>query len=481
MNEGVKERQSGDDYQIPSGRAYTLTVEASDGVGPVVSRTIGPIYVDRSPRLTVVQRAPGAIIDFDVTRLLVLDHRGRIAIVDRNTQAVTWLGVIPQEDAPLSAVYGALTPTGAVYQTTNGYILSWVGGNRYTVARAARLDAVNGNTVVFTTTNDDWAFAHSLGTGLANRLLWSSPGSRSPFQADIVAPGDIFFGTHESGSIVGPWGLLPVHHEGNLQRPITYGTYIAAQWWDGRRSSSYLYNLYTESGENEVFLGESITSSSVGLLLHAGYTGFLKTDGAVNQIWLRMTDGRQQQISNFTTSSQFDQAKLRVGHDGLSNVGDVLFLNDGNRYIGRPGAAPERISTDLGHGRWDGGICYVTIGNTLFQVASAGGSPARLAATAAFAPEDGGAREVLSTSFTGDELLGAPVAVRALHEPDALPVSSDGSELIGDGDADTGGDLAPAAAGCSASGPAGSPSGATALAAALAGLLALARRSRPRS
>ncbi|XXY18135.1 hypothetical protein WME88_00595 [Sorangium sp. So ce216] len=470
----VKESRYGDSYQIASGRTYTLTIEASDGVGPTVSRTIGPIHVDRSPQLTVVQRAPGAILDFDATRLLVLDHRGRIAIVERATQAVTWLGTIPQEDAPLSGVYGALTPTGAVYQATNGYILSWVNGSRNTIARAARLDAVNGDTVVFTTTGDDRAIAHSLSTG-TNTLLWSSVGSLSPFQSDITASGEIYFGTYESGSIVGPGGSLLGDHGGNLQRPITDGTNVAGRWWDGRRSSSY---LYTADGE-EVFLGDSITSSSAGLLLHAGQAGFLKTDGAANQVWLRTADGEQHQISNFTEPSQFDQAKVRVGHDGLSDTGDVLFLNDGNRYIGRPGGAPERISTDLGHGRWLDGSWYVAIGNTLFQGASADGSPARLAANAAFAPEDGGAREVLSTSFTGDELLDAPVSVRDLHEPDALPVSSDGSELLGDGDAE--GDLAPAAAGCSASGLAGSPSGATALAAALAGLLALARRSRPRS
>ncbi|HTN89194.1 MAG TPA: hypothetical protein VL242_36200 [Sorangium sp.] len=472
----VKEWRYGDSYQIPSGRTYTLTIEASDGVGPIVSRTIGPIHVDRSPQLTVVQRAPGAILDFDATRLLVLDHRGRIAIVERATQAVTWLGTLPQEDAPLSGVYGALTPTGAVYQATNGYILSWVNGSRNTIARAARLDAVNGDTAVFTTTSDDRAIAHSLSTG-TNTLLWSSLGSLSPFQSDITASGEIYFGTYESGSIVGPGGSLLGDHEGNLQRPITDGTNVVGRWWDGRVSSSY---LYTADGE-EVFLGDSITSSSAGLVLHAGHAGFLKTDGAVNQVWLRTADGEQHQISNFTKPSQFDQAKVRVGHDGLSDTGDVLFLNDGKRYIGRPGGAPERISTDLGHGRWLDGSWYVTIGNTLFQVASAGGSPARLAATGAFAPEDGGAREVLSTSFTGDELLDAPVSVRDLHEPDALPGSSDGAELLGDGDADTGGDLAPAAVGCSASGLAGSPSGATALAAALAGLLALARRSRPRS
>ncbi|WP_437961209.1 hypothetical protein WME76_17305 [Sorangium sp. So ce119] len=473
----LKEWQSGGNDgipAIPSGRTYTLTIEASDDVG-TVTRTVGPIHVDRSPQLTVVQRAPGAILDFDATRFLLLDHRGRIGIFERATQAVTWIETIPQGEGitPLSAVYGALTPSGAVYQTMNGYIRSWVNGTRNTVARAARLDAVNGDTAVWTTNSDDWALAHTLSTG-TNRTLWSSAGSRSPFQADITASGGIYFGTYERGAIVGPGGSLLGDHEGNLQRPIADGTNVVGRWWDGRTSSSY---LYTADGE-EVFLGDSITGSSAGLLAHAGHVGFLETDGAVNQVWLRTPDGEQHQISNFATSSQFDQTKLRVGHDGLSDTGEVLFLNDGNRYIGRPGGAPERVSTDLGHGRWADGSWYVTIGNTLFQAASAGGSPARLAATAAFAPED--RAEVLSTSFTGDELLDVPVSVRDLHEPDALPVLSDGAELTGD-DADTGGDLAPAAAGCSASGPARSPGGAAALAAALSGLLALARRSRPRS
>lgn len=469
----LKEWQSGGNDGIPlipSGRTYTLTLEASDGVG-TVTRTVGPIHVDRSPRLTVVQRAPGAILDFDATRFLFLDYRGRLGIFERATQAITWLETLPQGEGtpPLSEVYGALSPSGAVYQA-NGYVSAWVNGARKTISRGGRLDAANGDTAVWTTDSDDWALAHTLSAG-GNRTIWSKFASRSPFQADIAASGEIYFGTYESGAIVGPGGSLLGDHEGNLQRPITDGTNVVGRWWDGRTSSSY---LYTADGE-EVFLGDSITSGSAGLLAHAGHAGFLKTDGAVNQVWLRTPDGEQHQISNFATSSQFDQTKLRVGHDGLSDTGEVLFLNNGSRYIGRPGGAPERVSTDLGHGRWLDGSWYVTIGNTLFQAASPGSSPALLAA---FAPEAGA--EVLSTSFTDDELLDVPVSVRDLHEPDALPVSSDGSELIGD-DADTGGDIAPAAAGCSASGTAGTPGGAAALAAALSGLLALARRSRPRS
>ncbi|WP_437538853.1 hypothetical protein WME79_22535 [Sorangium sp. So ce726] len=456
-------------YQLPSGRTYTLTIEASDGVGPTVTRTVGPIHVDRSPRLTVVERAPGAILDFDATRLLVLNDRGRIGIVERATRAVTWIETMPAGDAPLSAVYGALMPSGAVYQTTNGYVRSWINGVRSTVGRAARLDAVNGDTAVWTSDSDDWAHAHDSSTG-DNTTLWFSWGSRSPFQADITASGEIYFGTYEGASIVGPGGALLGDHEGNLQRPITDGTNVVGRWWDGRTSSSY---LYTADGE-EVFLGDSITGASAGLLAHAGHAGFLKSNGAVNQVWLRTPDGEQHQISDFATSSQFDQAKLRVGHDGLSDTGDVLFLNGGKRYIGRPGGAPEVISSDLGHGRWLDGSWHVTIGNTLAQVTSAAGSPALLAAPAnlAGALEGGGEREVLSTWFR-DELLDAPMWARDLHEPDALPAPADA-------DADTGGDVAPAAAGCSAAGQAGSAGSAGALAAALAGL-ALGRRRRVRS
>ncbi|WP_437330693.1 hypothetical protein [Sorangium sp. So ce381] len=466
----LKEEQAWYGYQIPSGRAYTLTIEASDGVGPTITKTIGPIYVERSPRLTAVQRAPGTILDFDAARILFRDQYQRLGIFERATQQVTWVATIPQGDLPISEVYGALTPSGSVHQSTTGHILAWVNGARRNITSAARLDAVNGDTIVWTTNSDDWAVATSLSAG-TNRTLWHIDGSRSPFQADITPSGGIYFGTYEDASIVGPSRLRLGDHEGNLQRPITDGTNVAGRWWDGMTSSSY---LYTADGE-EVFLGDSITGTSAGLLVHAGHAAFLKSDGAVNQVWLRTPDGEQHQISDFTASSQFDQVKLRVGHDGISDTGEVLFLNGGKRYLGRAGGAPESIGSALGHGRWLDGSWYVTIGNTIFQVSSAQGAVAQLAApgSAAFAPAEGlgGEREVLSTSFAVDEVLDEPMWARDLHEPDALPASAD---------ADTDGGFAPAAAGCSASGSAGSAGSAAALAAAAAGLV-LARRRRLRS
>ncbi|WP_437987360.1 MYXO-CTERM sorting domain-containing protein [Sorangium sp. So ce117] len=459
-----------DGRMIPSGRTYTLTIEVDDYIGPTITKTIGPIYVERSPRLTAVQRAPGTILDFDAARILFRDLYQRLGIFDRATQQVTWVATIPQGDLPFSEVYGALTPSGSVHQSTTGHILAWVNNARRTITSAARLDAVNGDNIVWTTSSDDWAVATSLSAG-TSRTLWRIDGSRSPFQADITPSGGVYFGTYEGSAIVGPSGVRLGDHEGNLQRPITDGTNVAGRWWDGMTSSSY---LYTAEGE-EVFLGDSITGTSAGLLVHAGHAAFLRSDGAVNQVWLRTPDGEQHQISDFTTSSQFDQVKLRVGHDGISDTGEVLFLNGGKRYLGRAGGAPETIGSSLGHGRWLDGSWYVTIGNTIFRVSSPQGAVAQLAApgSAEFAPEEGlgGEREVLSTSFAVDEVLDEPMWARDLHEPDALPASAD---------ADTDGGFAPAAAGCSTSGPAGSAGSAAALAAAVAGLV-LGRRRRARS
>ncbi|WP_437493768.1 hypothetical protein WME75_21210 [Sorangium sp. So ce1014] len=475
----IKEGAYGYSGAIPSGRTYTITIEASDYVGPTITKTIGPIYVDRSPRLTAVQRAPGSILDFDATRFLFVDHYRRLGIFDRNTQEVTWVETLTHTNTPISAVYGALTPSGSVHQSTTGVILAWVDGVRRTISsvnNAPRLDAVNGDTVVWTAYGDDRAFAHSLSTG-TNRSLWHVPGSRSPFQADVSASGDIFFGTYERASIVGPGNALLGDHAGNLQRPITDGTNVVGRWWDGLTSSSY---LYTADGE-EVFLGDSLTNTSAGLLAHAGYAAFLKSDGDVNQVWLRTPDGEQHPLSDFPRSSRFDQAKLRVGHDGISDTGEVLFLNEDTRYLGRSGGAPEPISTALGHGRWVDGSWHVAIGNTLFQVSSTEVAVARLATPGigAFAPAEGlGEPEEPSTSFAEDAALDSTVWARDLHEPDALPALDDGS-LLGDVDEDTGADIAPAGAGCSTSGPAGSTGGVAALAAALAGL-ALARRGRAR-
>ncbi|XXY50817.1 hypothetical protein WME91_06695 [Sorangium sp. So ce269] len=143
-------------------------------------------------------------------------------------------------------------------------------------------DAVNGDMLVWTASSDDRAYVHRLSTN-TNTSIWNRPGSASPFQSDISASGDVYYGTYEE-----PWirrlGVSRIgNHPGNLQRPITDGTNVAGRWWNGRVSSSY---LFTAGGE-EVFLGDSISGNSAGLLLHAGYAGFLRSDGAVNQVWVR--------------------------------------------------------------------------------------------------------------------------------------------------------------------------------------------------
>ncbi|CAN96831.1 putative secreted protein [Sorangium cellulosum So ce56] len=372
---------------LQSGEVLTIRLEATDDVGPIwYGPTLGGglgfhdwalprVYVERSPKLTAVQRAPGAILDFDATRVLFIDHALQIGVVDRMTQQVTWLGELRMHhDWMHKPGYGALTPSGVAMQAWYGYVFLWKDGALDRTPRQGRLDAVNGDTLLWTRADDDEAIVHTFSTG-TETSLWLDPGSASPFQADITASGDAYYSTHEEPWIRGPGEIRLGNHPGYLQRPITDGTNVAGRWWNGSVSSSYLYT----AGGAEVFLGDSRTGDAAGLLLHAGYAAYLKSDGAVNQVWLRTPSGDEHQLSDFATPSQFDQQELRIGHDGISDTGEVMFLNDKKRYIGRPGAAPEEISSDLGHGRWFDGDWYVTLGDTLFKVASAE-APAFLAA-----------------------------------------------------------------------------------------------------
>ncbi|WP_437635639.1 hypothetical protein [Sorangium sp. So ce854] len=448
-----------------SGEELTVTITGNVGVGADVSTTFGPIYIERSPNLTAVQRAPGNILDFDATRILFLDRYDQLGVLDRATQEVSWITRLPPDPPGSSPSYGALTPSGAVVQSATTRIFTWVDGAVSRMARG-RLDAVSGDLLVWTAQGEDRAFLHRLSTGL-NESIWNEPGSTSPFQADITASGDVYYGTYEEPWIRRLYAGRLGDHPGNLQRPITDGTNVAGRWWDGRTSSSY---LYTADGE-EVFLGDSISGNSAGLLLHAGHAAFLRSDGVVNQVWLRTADGEQHQLSSFETSSQFDQQKLRVGHDGISDGGEVVFLNDGKRYIGRPGVAPEEIGSDLGHARWIDEGWYVTIGDTLFQVAPQEAEIIEVPGLALFAGAKGvdGFQEVVIAPIAG-AALESPARVSRL-EPDALP------DLSGvDGATGLDGDGASAAAGCSAGGAAG-PGGGVAAFAAIAGL-ALARRRR---
>ncbi|WP_437683448.1 hypothetical protein [Sorangium sp. So ce131] len=460
---------------VQPGEVLNALIYGRLSVGPEFSERVGPLYAESSPKLTAVATVPGLILDVDATRILFHDRFQRIGVADRATQQITWVSTILPDPPGSVPTYGALTPSGAVIQSGTGRIFTWHDGTWRRIVADGRLDAVNGDLLVWTKNSEDNGYVHRVSTGI-NTSIWNRPGSTSPFQADISASGDVYYGSYEE-----PWirrlGVGRIgNHAGNLQRPITDGTNVAGRWWNGNVSSSYLYT----AGGQEVFLGNSITATSAGLLLHAGYAGFLRSDGAVNQVWLRTPDGGQHQLSAFATSSLFDQQKLRIGHDGISDAGEVLFLNGGKRYIGRPGAEPEAISSDLGHGRWLDGSFHVILGNTLFQVASAAGGGSRIAAPGeawhdAEVVEPGG-REELAAGLAADEAL--DVALGSLHEPDALPVLS-GEEPASDVAGDVSNDGAPAALGCSAGGAAPPGSGVAALAGAIAGL-ALARRGRRR-
>ncbi|WP_437608971.1 hypothetical protein WMF20_48950 [Sorangium sp. So ce834] len=478
---------------LQPGEVLRIGLQSENPGGGVLSSpasygTYAPVYyVEESPKLSVVQRAPGAIIDFDATRILFLDHNYLLGVVDRATELVTYIGELqPPTPHTTTEDYGALTPSGVVMQSWNGYLFAWANGLFSRTERRGWIDAVNGDSLLWMTPDEDRINLLTLTTDV-DTTFHLRPGTTTPFQADIADSGDIYYSTYEEPSIRGPGELRLGDHPGYLQRPITDGTNVAGRWWNGAVCSSY---LYTADGQ-EVFLGDSRQGNAAGLLLHGGYTAFLKSDGAVNQVWVRTPAGDLHQLSDFPTSSRFDQQRLRIGHDGISDTGDVVFLNDGKRYIGRPGEEPEEIGSDLGHARWFDGGWYVTLGNTLFEVAAGDGTTG----DGAVATEGMAGRPVMERPQEGLELMyTAPLASEAAEppapdpgDPEAAPDTFDDFEaapLSGDlASAGALGDPPPAAMGCSAgrsvAGQNAGLQGAAALASALVGLT-LARRGRRR-
>ncbi|WP_438026631.1 hypothetical protein [Sorangium sp. So ce233] len=485
--------QSPSSPPLQSGEVLRIVLQSENPGGGVLSMpasygTYAPVYyVEESPKLSMVQRAPGSIIDFDATRILFLDHDYQLGVVDRATELVTYIGEL-QPPTPYTRTedYGALTPSGVVMQSWNGYLFAWANGRFSTTERQGWIDAVNGDSLLWMTPDEDRINLLTLSTDV-DTTFHLRPGTTSPFQADIAASGDIYYSTYEEPSIRGPGELRLGDHPGYLQRPITDGTNVAGRWWNGAVCSSY---LYTADGQ-EVFLGDSRQGNAAGLLVHAGYTAFLKSDGAVNQVWVRTPAGDLHQLSDFPTPSRFDQQRLRIGHDGISDTGDVVFLNDGKRYIGRPGEEPEEIGSDLGHARWFDGGWYVTLGNTLFEVATGDGTTG----DGAVAGEGMAGRLVMERPEEELELLHtAPLAADTAEPPapdpsgpEAAPDSFEDVEaapLSGDlASAGALGDPPPAALGCSAgrsaAGQNAGSQGAAALASALVALT-LARRGRMR-
>ncbi|KYF81704.1 hypothetical protein BE17_38260 [Sorangium cellulosum] len=92
---------------VQPGEVLSISVSSGlAGLGREFRDTVGPLYVESSPKLTAVYTAPGVILDFDATRILFIDRYQQLGVLDRATQAITWIATLPPDPAGRVPTYG---------------------------------------------------------------------------------------------------------------------------------------------------------------------------------------------------------------------------------------------------------------------------------------------------------------------------------------------------------------------------------------
>ncbi|WP_438008259.1 hypothetical protein WME89_05835 [Sorangium sp. So ce321] len=322
---------------------------------------IYPVFAEDSPRLTPLAKCSGQILDFDETRLLCIDLRGAISIVDRSTNASRIIAGAPDPDQ-WGLPRGYLTSFGAVVHTlsTND---PWSGGmvlyeSHDEVIRTIQAPVPGGPPVGVVDDHVLWFGGRVYREGspggyqLSHRVMDLATGELVEL-LDIRDPGF----TEDGAVVYAAAGGFYRYQSGTTTlladlphaRPVTDGVNLAyASCSIGQCAT----RLITPDGD--VPLGVSAPEytlrSPEPYQLRAGYTAFTRKVLDDYQVWVRTPAGEEHQVS-MAGSSLMDEAHWIAGHDLVSDTGEVVFPC----VLGAGTAAPRRRrrrrrrSSDDGH------------------------------------------------------------------------------------------------------------------------------------
>jgi len=353
------------------GQMVNLWITATDsaGMSTTVTRTL---FVESSPRLHEVDAVEGQILDIDASRILYTSN-GALRIRTRGTQNDT---TVLASGAPSVAW---LTTPGALWESAE-----W-NGTAVTSLPAGQWIA-NGTTAcgVLPAPNDrGTGVVRDLTTGVTTTVFDAADGLYASCSS-VAANGDVAF-MRVDGTVM----HVDRYRAGSLTR-LTDGTQ--------RRTSGALtdginvaYQHYTSNGTTA---GLWLSSPSGNVLLagpmgpsYQPFTDYAIAGGAaayVNyaagdpiQVFLRSASGTVAPVGAFATYTRLDW----LGQGRPVTQGDIIHddtvsvVNDGKRYLAKPGIAPDLISSALGGARYVGSDWHVVIGRHVFQVVPPGFDP----------------------------------------------------------------------------------------------------------
>jgi hypothetical protein len=362
------------------GRSPYLCIFAEDSRGRRVEWS-GQVHVESSSRLVEVASAAGLVVDADATRLLWVDQQpgwpyssgvGTLTIRARAAGTDVPIG----QTGEVTPVSARLTARGAIYMETRrqnmasdlGYLLDWRDGGRFGVdtTHGTRSLRVAGDYAVWA--GPDATKRRDLASG-AIVVLTPSPSSASAWSLDVAANGDVV----TADTLDGGEGAFTVRrYRGGaaeiLARP-TGQVGPGAVRTDGQsvvysRASGSSFEVVL-AGEPEEVLASAVpmpTSAGEPLAIAGGWIAFVRPGSAAEtQVWRRSPSGAVSQVSFFGASSLVET---------LAPNGELTLLSGGRRYHARPDRAPIDVGAAVGRALPIGGEWHVTIGRSLFRVAT---------------------------------------------------------------------------------------------------------------
>ncbi|WP_437302626.1 hypothetical protein [Sorangium sp. So ce388] len=422
------------DLSALDGKTFELRFNVLDNW---MSRTLlgAKVHVDGSPLLTALDEVPGRILDFDASRILFINVQMRLAVLDRATRTITPILTIPYPLRFEDSMRAFLTRAGAALEApapadsagVGPAVYEWRDGALLKLAAHGRIAFVSGDYMAY---SGSGTYLRDLASGTDELVLGTA---LDPFSFDVAEDGRVAYvdrGASLYTRIAGTSTLLASSRD-KITRPATDGLNVVF----AKEIQRNVYQTILATPSGELPLGAAPAPRPEGAQtgayqLHAGYIAFLRGSLGSEQVWLRTPTGELRQLSFFATASRLDDPPTRLGHDGISDTGEVMFLNPPKRYLAAPGAAPREISSHLGHARWLDGAWYVVMGNTLFAVddgssgtGGEGGSGGGAGGTDGFTGDEGAGRLRFSA---GDDSRGSLIGDVGTRFSSGAPSTSKG-------------------------------------------------------
>lgn len=326
-----------------NGQHVELTLRAHDTSNQSVS-VIRSFYVEQGTQLSMLGSVAGEILDVADSRILFLDQSGLIPALKVLDTATGITQTIDEKilfgynnySSKRFTDYAILIPNGVLYHYIYGYLTVDVPEQRLIQWQSAVYTELNtflgvGNRKMRMVGN---RAAYALNDGVWIRDFDTNVSTLVNNFKDLAANGDVI--TLENGNVSRLRNGVTevIANSGDSQYPLTDGSNVVYK----KGTKIALHN-----GTTEIILSDvpgDMLPDGKPFAIAGGYVAYLRPDStSKQQIWRHGPNG-EEQVTFFSYSPSFE---------GIVSDGSIMSSVAGKRYLAKPGAPLQEISSAAGH------------------------------------------------------------------------------------------------------------------------------------